>query len=82
MLNQLQSEQTAGNKKIKLNILLNDLIMRPREEQTQNLKSAFCVDYQEIISQISKILEDVYGRNNKDKILESMGKLKKIAFKV
>jgi hypothetical protein len=81
-LNQLQSEQTAGNKKIKLNILLNDLIMRPREEQTQNLKSAFCVDYQEIISQISKILEDVYGRNNKDKILESMGKLKKIAFKV
>jgi len=82
LLNQLQSEQTAGNKKIKLNILLNDLIMRPREEQTQNLKSAFCVDYQEIISQISKILEDVYGRNNKDKILESMGKLKKIAFKV
>jgi len=82
LLNQLQSEQTAGNKKIKLNILLNDLIMRPREEQTQNLKSAFCVDYQEIISQISKILEDIYGRNNKDKILESMGKLKKIAFKV
>ncbi len=61
---------------------MNEMTMKFVEEQVQNLKTAFCIDYQEIISQINKILEDIYGRNNKDKILESMVKLKKIAFKV
>ena len=61
---------------------MNEMTMKFVEEQVQNLKTVFCIDYQEIISQINKILEDIYGRNNKDKILESMVKLKKIAFKV
>jgi len=81
-LDQLRLEQKIGNKKNKFNILMNEMTMKFVEEQVQNLKTAFCIDYQEIISQINKILEDIYGRNNKDKILESMVKLKKIAFKV
>lgn len=67
---------------MKLYVCINEIIINFLEEQTQNLKIAFYIDYQEIISQINNILEDIYGRSNKDKVFESMSKFRKIAFKV
>lgn len=82
MLNLDYLKQCSTDKKAKLNTLLNEMISKIIEEQTQNLKTAFSIDYQEIISQINKLLEEIYGRNNKEMIINSLIKFKNIAFKV